>query len=312
MPNYNYADYLPKCFESILNQKMKPVSVTFIDDSSTDKSIDIVKFYKKKINNLKIIVKKKNQGLYKNLNHEIRLTKEKLIYFMSSDDYISECFFLETYKIFSNFEDLKLCSFQTQYVDKKNNNLELNNGIYLKNNKFLLKKDFLKKFNSLNINYQTNGIVFNQNIFKNLRFPENGSLSDSALVYLIGSQFGGYFSEKKLSYFRIHGKNLSKFSILKKSEHLNDIYSIKEWLKNKLSENFSKSDKSKLSNLWFDKEITNFKVKYCDLMISRIKKNIKLKMYIHSIKFFYIIKFSRIYFLKILKYKLLNFFNKRR
>ena len=219
-------------------------------------------------------------------------------------------FFLETYKIFSKYENLKLCSFQTQYVDTKNNKQKNEKSIYIKNNKFLSNNAFLKKFNSLSINYQTNGIVFNSKVFKNLKFPENGSLSDSALVYLICSQFGGYFSEKKLSYFRLHNKNLSKFSILNKKKNLNDIYSLSLWLKNKLPKNIKNSDKKKISKLWLNKEITNFKVKYSDLMIRKIKKNIKLKMYIYFIKFFYIIKFSRLYFLKILNYKILNLLNK--
>ena len=93
IPNYNYAQYLSDCLKSVLNQTMKPASVIFIDDSSSDKSIEIAKYYEKKIKNFKIILKNKNQGLYKNLNNEIKFTKEKLIYFLSSDDYISKNFF---------------------------------------------------------------------------------------------------------------------------------------------------------------------------------------------------------------------------
>ena len=49
---------------------------------------------------------------------------------MSSDDFISNNFFLETFKIFSKYTDIKFCSFQTQYVDLNNKNLKINDEFY--------------------------------------------------------------------------------------------------------------------------------------------------------------------------------------
>ena len=43
VPNYNYANWLDKCLESILNQKYKNYEIIFIDDCSTDNSVDVAK-----------------------------------------------------------------------------------------------------------------------------------------------------------------------------------------------------------------------------------------------------------------------------
>ena len=304
IPNYNYSKYLSKCLESIEIQTVQPASVILIDDCSSDNSIMIAKSFKKKIKNLKIIKKKKNQGLYKNLNNEIKITKEKLIYFMSSDDFISKNLFFETFKIFSKYTDLKFCSFQTQYVDSINRNLKNKNNFYSKYNGFLSKDEFLKKFKNLSMNYQTNGIIFNNDVFQHLKFPNFGSLSDSALVYLLASQYGGYFSDKKLSFFRIHKKNYSSFKIRQKKERYQNIINIEKWLKinypNKMI------NKEKVIRLWKNKEINNFKMNYYDFIFKRAKKNNKLRAYIIFLRLKIIFNVSLFYFFKVLCNKLIK------
>src|SRR4030042_2748119 len=45
VPNYNNANYLSACFNSILNQTHINVEIVVIDDASTDNSWDVIKHY---------------------------------------------------------------------------------------------------------------------------------------------------------------------------------------------------------------------------------------------------------------------------
>ena len=43
IPVYNAENYLNECIEALLNQKFKDCEFIFINDGSTDKSINIIK-----------------------------------------------------------------------------------------------------------------------------------------------------------------------------------------------------------------------------------------------------------------------------
>ncbi|MBU2633739.1 MAG: glycosyltransferase [Nanoarchaeota archaeon] len=76
IPLYNAEKTIAKSIESILAQKYKgKTEIIIIDDKSKDKSIEIVKKYKK----IKLIENKKNLGLAKSLNKAIKSTKYNLI-----------------------------------------------------------------------------------------------------------------------------------------------------------------------------------------------------------------------------------------
>lgn len=94
IPNYNYAEWLPKCFESILKQTYKNYEIVFVDDVSTDNSIEIAKTYKEKFDKIckgmtivPLIQKRLNGGsrneAYLNLNE-----KSEFIYYIDSDDWL--------------------------------------------------------------------------------------------------------------------------------------------------------------------------------------------------------------------------------
>ena len=45
LPTYNVAKYISKCIESLLAQTLKDVEFIFINDASTDNTLDILKQY---------------------------------------------------------------------------------------------------------------------------------------------------------------------------------------------------------------------------------------------------------------------------
>lgn len=83
--NYNYAKFLDQCLESIFKQKnCSPYEIVFVDDGSTDDSLDIARSYK---NRMKII-NQKNKGPLGSYLAAIKETKGQWIACIDSDDII--------------------------------------------------------------------------------------------------------------------------------------------------------------------------------------------------------------------------------
>ncbi len=46
-PNYNHAQYLPGCIDSVLAQTFQDIELIILDDASTDSSREIIELYNK-------------------------------------------------------------------------------------------------------------------------------------------------------------------------------------------------------------------------------------------------------------------------
>ena len=85
IPVYNVEKYLIECIESV--RGYPDTEIILVDDGSTDKSADICDSYHDE--NI-MTVHKKNGGLSSARNTGLTLAKGKYIYFMDSDDYITD------------------------------------------------------------------------------------------------------------------------------------------------------------------------------------------------------------------------------
>ena len=87
IPNYNKAQFLPKCLESIVEQTLIPDEIIIVDDCSTDDSVEIVEDFVKRYEMIKLIVLEKNGGVSNARNVGARNSKSNYITFIDSDDY---------------------------------------------------------------------------------------------------------------------------------------------------------------------------------------------------------------------------------
>lgn len=88
VPVFNTEKYIEKCISSLLNQDINDYEIIVVNDGTKDRSIDIIrqKFQDPRI----IIVEQENGGLSKARNFGLRQSHGEYIYFVDSDDYISE------------------------------------------------------------------------------------------------------------------------------------------------------------------------------------------------------------------------------
>ena len=88
--NYNNAKFISKCLNSVINQDYKNLEIIFIDDLSSDNSLNVVKKFKNKIKIVKKKTKKIGIGSFDQMESLFECYKKSrgdIIFFLDSDDY---------------------------------------------------------------------------------------------------------------------------------------------------------------------------------------------------------------------------------
>ena len=102
IPNYNKAQYIKECLDSVMNQTFKNYEVIFIDDCSSDSSLQIASEYK----DITILKTKKRSQAGGARNLGLKKAKGEYIVFLDSDDYFTDKYSLERLANHITDEDL--------------------------------------------------------------------------------------------------------------------------------------------------------------------------------------------------------------
>ena len=115
---YNSEKYLSDCLNSIINQTLKEIEIICINDGSTDNSLQILNYYKKKDNRI-IIFNQKNKGVNSARNLGLKKAKGEFILFFDSDDLlITEA--LEKLYNLGKYKNLEIILFNLKFIFENN------------------------------------------------------------------------------------------------------------------------------------------------------------------------------------------------
>lgn len=107
LPNYNNGPYLKECMESLLNQTFQNFVIFFVDDCSTDNSIEEVEKFDD--SRIKLFRKEKQSGIVDTLNHGLKEVETPYFIRMDGDDIATP----ERFEIMVNFmkenPDIDVC-----------------------------------------------------------------------------------------------------------------------------------------------------------------------------------------------------------
>ncbi len=87
IPNYNCAEFLDKCLESVVNQTYKNIEIVICDNASTDNSVEIFQRWAEKDERIRLLTTEVNQGGMKCYNRLFKEAKGDYIMIQDSDDW---------------------------------------------------------------------------------------------------------------------------------------------------------------------------------------------------------------------------------
>ena len=86
IPVYNAEKYLKECLNSVINQSLREIELICINDGSRDRSLDILKEYKR-IDKRVVVLNQENRGVGYTRNRGINISSGEFVMFMDPDDW---------------------------------------------------------------------------------------------------------------------------------------------------------------------------------------------------------------------------------
>jgi len=88
IPTYNFENYIEECLESVVSQETNfDYEIIIRDDFSQDNTVDIIKKYQKKYDNIFYIPANKNIGFHKSIRLLLDYCRGEYISYIDGDDY---------------------------------------------------------------------------------------------------------------------------------------------------------------------------------------------------------------------------------
>ena len=111
VPVYNAEKFLNQCIDSIVNQELKEIEIICVNDGSTDDSLNILKEYQKKYNNIKVI-EQKNSGVIAARVNGLKTATGEYVAWVDSDDFIEKNMYQRMYNLAHlNNLDIVICNY---------------------------------------------------------------------------------------------------------------------------------------------------------------------------------------------------------
>jgi glycosyltransferase involved in cell wall biosynthesis len=86
VPNYNHAQFLPRCLSAILAQTWSPDEVLVIDDASTDNSREVLADFQSSHPTVRVLHNETNLRVNRTLNRGLELARSDFVFFTAADD----------------------------------------------------------------------------------------------------------------------------------------------------------------------------------------------------------------------------------
>lgn len=218
VPVYNVEKYLKRCLDSVLKQLKDNMELIVVDDGSKDSSGDICDEYRLYYGDRIRVIHQKNGGLSAARNTGIVNAKGGYLYFLDSDDYISDTFVETVYKyLIQNKYDI--IEFKSYWQTKEED-------ISFRATGRIMKKSNLEMIDRIlrnEIDCQIWLRIYRSNLFSNIRFPNGRNYEDIATYYklLMNSNNNLMIDSQIHVYNLMNGNSITQTPSLK---NLNDMY----------------------------------------------------------------------------------------
>lgn len=118
IPAYNIENEISRCLNSVLKQTYKNIEIIVVDDGSSDRTLEILKLYEQKYDNV-IVVHQENQGVFSARLNGIKRATGKWIGFVDGDDEIEEEMYCSLMKNAMEYQaDISHCGYAMDFPDR--------------------------------------------------------------------------------------------------------------------------------------------------------------------------------------------------
>lgn len=193
--SYNREEYIEEAIQSVLSQDYKNFELIIVDDSSTDRTAEIIKIYEQVDTRIKVFVNENNLGQFTNRNLAASYANGKYIKYVDSDDTIYPSTLSVMVEAMENYPKagMGFCLL----LNNDNKSLP-----YVYESKEALRDHFL---NGKTLFVGPSGCIFRTDVFKEVgMFEEYGMPSDSHLNLKIASKYDTIAFSKDLFFWREH------------------------------------------------------------------------------------------------------------
>lgn len=255
IPCFNVELYIEETISSVLCQNIEsPIEIILIDDCSTDNTLDLLKSFELRFQNITVISNEFNRGVSYSRNEGIKLSKGEFVFFLDGDDIYNPLLFKSILDVYSKNNKIDLFAFsfkkelKNSFISFSNskynlwlfNQYEFLNLFFKRELKqcmcsFAIKRDILLK----------NNIVFSEDIFsgEDQEFQIKCYLY-SNLIHYFSFDFFVYryrkdsfmnspFTLKRVSSLEVYSRicnEISKKKLSSEIQHLYNLFSAYEFL----------------------------------------------------------------------------------
>lgn len=168
IPVYGVENYIARCARSLFEQTLEDMEFVFVDDHSLDKSIDVLKevlsLYPDRLQQVKIVSHKKNQGLPTARKTGLLHATGEYIAHCDSDDWVDHSLYESMYNsALMNNADISVCDFKVH----RQNKIEVKIGTRV-NNIETYKLNLLFQLNSVSM---VNKLIRREIYQNSIEFP---------------------------------------------------------------------------------------------------------------------------------------------
>lgn len=199
MPNYNGGKYLTDTIKSVLAQTYQNWELIFVDDCSTDNSLEIVNSFGDK--RIRILQNEKNSGAAVSRNYAIREAQGKWIAFLDSDDLWAP------EKLEKQIEFMVVNNYSFTYTYYRVCNM----GEWEKFIRISPKKVTRRKLYNY-CYFSTITVIYDQDVVGKVQIPDIKKRNDWALWLCALKKCDAYLYPEVLSYYIRHTESISTAS----------------------------------------------------------------------------------------------------
>jgi glycosyltransferase involved in cell wall biosynthesis len=110
VPNYNHAQFLPRCLSALLQQSVPPSEIIVVDDGSTDHSLEVLHSFAEKHPNVRLYSNERNLGVHRTMNRGLYLARCDYVFFSAADDEVRPGLLEHSIRILRAHPEAGLCS----------------------------------------------------------------------------------------------------------------------------------------------------------------------------------------------------------